>query len=370
MACLILAASQQRIATATPTAAVSTTRSARHHDRQQRRRATENKVGGPFRKFTKIIEESKRHLASAGIARSISIFAMYPIDTIKTRMQMEQSLPFRWQGIYKGVAGSLFGQVPYGILTFGSYEMYKSALLERFPESKPIFLYAAAAIMGDLTGSGWLCPSEVIKQQMQVSGFTSSYQKHSVFSLSLQNAKGTNTNTNTMSSSLLSQAGMYGSVREAATGIWKKKGLVGLYEGYFGGVTRDVPFRVSQLCAYEVTKNFYLQMKRKTRKSGKKNDPSRQVQLSVTEAAMCGAVSGSFSAAVTSPLDRIKTLLMTDSGAYGGTVLSCARQILQTEGPRGFLQGMAPRVIYIAPSVVIFFVVYEQAQQRLQEVWP
>jgi solute carrier family 25 S-adenosylmethionine transporter 26 len=211
--------------------------------------------------------------------------------------------------------------------------MYKSALLERFPNAKPILLYALAAVMGDMTGSGWLCPSEVVKQQMQ--------------------------------------AGMFANTREAVTSIWKNKGLAGLYQGYWGGVARDVPFRVAQLTSYEVTKSLYLRLKQRRQDAKRSNikrntNPPLPLQLSSGEAALCGAIAGSFSAAVTSPLDRIKTLLMTNSAAYGGSVSSCAAKIWAEEGLTGFFTGIGPRVIYIAPSVVIFFIAYEQTQQRLQ----
>ena len=217
------------------------------------------------------------------------------------------------------------------VLTFGSYEMYKKALLIRFPNTKPVLLYACSAVLGDLTGSGWLCPSEVIKQQ--------------------------------------TQAGMYKSTAEAFRGIIRKKGIRGLYEGYFGGIARDVPFRVAQLTSYEVTKSFYLRLKSRRMKgiskSGKGKSQSEKVQLDPVESAICGAIAGSFSAAITAPLDRFKTLLMTDSAAYGGTVLSCAAKIWREEGIAGFGKGVVPRVTYIAPSVAIFFIVYEQVRQRL-----
>jgi len=250
----------------------------------------------------------------------------------QTRIQMEQKNPLRLAGIFNGVAGSLVGQVPYGVLTFGSYEMYKRSLLRRFPNVKPIFVYALSAVLGDLTGSGWLCPSEVVKQQMQ--------------------------------------AGMHPSTRRAVESIWSRKGLVGFYEGYWGGVSRDVPFRVAQLTAYEVTKNLYLRIKKRRllAENGSRKNPKMtpsRLELSSVEAAVCGAVSGTFSAAVTSPLDRIKTLLMTDSAAYGGSVFSCATKIWRDEGVKGFAQGLVPRVVYIAPSVVIFFIVYEEVQQGL-----
>lgn len=214
------------------------------------------------------------------------------------------------------------------VLTFGSYEMYKRTLLKKFPKVKPVFVYAAAAILGDLTGSFWLCPSEVVKQQMQ--------------------------------------AGMFETTGEALSSIWKSKGFAGLYQGYFGGVARDVPFRVAQLTCFEVTKSVYLQWKKQRieSKNGTKDNGSR-LELSPIDSAICGAISGSFSAAVTTPLDRIKTLLMTDSAAYGGSVLSCATKILRDDGITGFAAGLVPRVTYIAPSVVIFFIAYEQMQQRL-----
>ena len=241
---------------------------------------------------------------------------------------MEQANPLRVAGIFSGITGSLIGQVPYGVLTFGSYEIYKRSLLKRFSNVKPIFVYALAAIMGDLTGSGWLCPSEVVKQQMQ--------------------------------------AGMHTSTKAAVSSILEKKGPVGLYEGYFGGVARDVPFRVSQLTAYEVTKNLYLRMKKqRLAKGGKSSSKTSALELSSADAAICGAVAGTFSAAITAPLDRIKTLLMTDSAAYGGTIFSCAAKIWRDEGLAGFAQGLVPRVVYIAPSVVIFFIVYEEVQQKL-----
>lgn len=200
--------------------------------------------------------------------------------------------------------------------------MYKKTLLENFPNIKPVFLYALAAICGDVTGSGWLCPSEVVKQQ--------------------------------------TQGGMYASTGEAVRGILKKRGFGGFYEGYFGELARDIPFRVAQLTSYEVTKNFYLRLKRRNQNGEEDVD-----NLSAVEAATCGAVAGSFSAAITAPLDRIKTLLMTDSAAYGGNVASCLTKIWTEEGVAGLCKGMVPRVTYIAPSVVIFFIVYEKVQQRL-----
>lgn len=246
---------------------------------------------------------------------------------------MAQSAAFRLDGLYKGVLGSLVGQVPYGVLTFGSYEIYKQILHERFPTvaiNHPAVIYAASAILGDITGSGWLCPSEVIKQQLQ--------------------------------------AGIYTNTLDAIRGICRLGGggLAGFYKGYTGGLARDVPFRVAQLTTFEMTKRFYLRTKR-TRRSGKSSTTEKSEPLSALEAAACGAIAGSFSAAITNPLDRIKTLMMTDvTNVYGGSVITCAQKMVRNDGLIGGLcTGVIPRVIYIAPSVCIFFVTYELVQQKL-----
>jgi solute carrier family 25 S-adenosylmethionine transporter 26 len=270
---------------------------------------------------------------------------MYPIDTIKTRLQMTQSTAFRLTGLYKGVVGSLVGQVPYGVLTFGSYEIYKQILHERFPtiaSNQPAIIYAASAILGDITGSGWLCPSEVIKQQLQ--------------------------------------AGIYTNTLDAIRGIYSTGGgLKGFYKGYTGGLARDVPFRVAQLTTFEITKRFYLRTKQQQQqrqqragsssssRNGKSSTTEESESLSALEAAACGAIAGSLSAAITNPLDRIKTLMMTDvTNVYGGSVFSCAQQMVRNDGLIGGLfTGVIPRVVYIAPSVCIFFVTYELVQQKL-----
>jgi hypothetical protein len=96
----------------------------------------------PFQVFVQTILDARRHLTSAAVARSTSIFLMYPADVFKTRLQMKQANAFRLTGLFNGVTGSLLGQVPYGVLTFGSYEMYKSFLLDRWPTVPPIFKYA------------------------------------------------------------------------------------------------------------------------------------------------------------------------------------------------------------------------------------
>ena len=43
---------------------------------------------GPIKAFYSVIHNARRHLVAAGVARSVSIFGMYPVDTIKVRRKL------------------------------------------------------------------------------------------------------------------------------------------------------------------------------------------------------------------------------------------------------------------------------------------
>ena len=285
-------------------------------------------VVGPLQTFVNTIKDAKQHLIAAAAGRGTSILIMFPLDVIKTRIQLDHPNPFRMKGLLNGVGGSLVGQIPYGALTFGSYEVYKDSLKKRFANRNPLFSYALAAVGGDLTGSVWLCPSEVVKSKVQ--------------------------------------AGIFENSLQACAEIFKTKGIRGFYQGYLGLAARDVPFRVCQLTSYEIVKGLYLKAKKKKNNNPDNNNKSKKSNdLSPLEAAVCGAIAGTFSAAVTTPLDRIKTILATS--ATETSVVACASRILQEEGMNGLFAGLGPRVLYVGPSVTIFFIVYEATQQRLQQ---
>ena len=55
---------------------------------------------GPLQTFVNTIKNAKRDLAAAAVARCVSIFLMFPVDTVKTRIQMEQANPFPCEGVW------------------------------------------------------------------------------------------------------------------------------------------------------------------------------------------------------------------------------------------------------------------------------
>jgi len=285
-------------------------------------------VKGFASEFAETLRNAQDHLKAGAAARGISIFLLYPLDTLKTRLQMAPGAraalpPLQPQNLFRGVFGSLTGQIPYGMLTFGSYEVYKSKLLAAFPNNNPFPLYVAAAILGDLTGSFWLCPSEVVKQQMQ--------------------------------------GGMHASLQAAVGSIYASAGMRGFYRGYVGQIMRDVPFRAVQLPAYEVVKKAWV------RRFATDSKTKAVRELQPLENMAVGIVAGTFSAAITTPLDVIKTRLMTGAGRVTlGGAATMAKQIVAAEGVRGLYRGLVPRVVYVGPSVGVFFVVYEATKAHLK----
>lgn len=83
----------------------------------------------PIQTFFSTIAQARSHLAAAAVARAISIFGMYPIDTIKTRMQMGGTRAFSLNGLYKGVWGSMFGNVPYGYVALNPVEDFSTSIM-------------------------------------------------------------------------------------------------------------------------------------------------------------------------------------------------------------------------------------------------
>jgi len=259
------------------------------------------------------------HMAAGAVGRATAIFAMYPLDTLKTRAQMRGVAGLAGVGVrdlFRGVGGSLAGQVPFGAIAFASYEV-----LKRFLEEKTAFGLVQraflAAILADMTGAIWLVPSELVKHQVQ--------------------------------------ARVYPTAWRALRAAVRSGGVAGLYRGGLGQVARDVPFRAIQMPAFEVAKRLYLRRARRSEGDA----PARL--LKPLESLIVGGAAGTFAAALTTPMDVVKTRLMTAAARepLGAVVASLWRE----EGAKGFFRGVGARVAYVGPSCSLFFVAYESTKR-------
>ncbi|PIA47851.1 hypothetical protein AQUCO_01400444v1 [Aquilegia coerulea] len=267
--------------------------------------------------FLRILFEGCIAGGAAGVVVETSL---YPIDTIKTRLQAARGGgQIILKGLYSGLAGNIAGVLPASAIFVGVYEPAKQKLLKVFPENLSAFAHLTAGALGGAASSLVRVPTEVIKQRMQTGQFTSA--------------------------------------PNAVRTIVAKEGFRGLYAGYGSFLLRDLPFDAIQFCLYEQLRIGYkLAAKREL------NDP---------ENAIIGAFAGAITGAVTTPLDVIKTRLMVQGSAnqYKG-ILDCVQTIVREEGPTALLKGIGPRVLWIGIGGSIFFGVLERTKILLAKRRP
>ncbi|PWA80838.1 S-adenosylmethionine carrier 1 [Artemisia annua] len=255
---------------------------------------------------------------AGGTAGVVVETALYPIDTIKTRLQAARGGgKIVLQGLYSGLAGNLVGVLPASALFVGVYEPAKKKLLKMLPENLSAVAHLTAGAIGGVAASLVRVPTEVVKQRMQTRQFASA--------------------------------------PDAVRLIVAKEGFKGLYAGYGSFLLRDLPFDAIQFCIYEQLRIGYKLAARRDL-----NDP---------ENAAIGAFAGALTGAITTPLDVIKTRLMiqgSSANQYKG-IFDCVKTILREEGPPALLKGIGPRVLWIGIGGSIFFGVLEKTKKILAE---
>ncbi|KAK4760949.1 hypothetical protein SAY87_005842 [Trapa incisa] len=267
----------------------------------------------PFDFFRTLVDG----VIAGGTAGVVVETALYPIDTIKTRLQaVRGGGKINFQGLYSGLAGNLAGVLPASALFVGVYEPTKQKLLRMFPENLSAVAHLTAGAIGGIAASLIRVPTEVVKQRMQT--------------------------------------GQFRSANDAVRLIISKEGFKGFYAGYSSFLLRDLPFDAIQFCIYEQLRIGYKAAARRDL-----NDP---------ENAIIGAFAGALTGAITTPLDVIKTRLMVQGSAnkYRG-VFDCVQTIVQEEGSSAFLKGIGPRVLWIGIGGSIFFGVLERTKRLLAQ---
>ncbi|KAF2814879.1 asparaginyl-tRNA synthetase [Mytilinidion resinicola] len=270
--------------------------------------------------------------AFAGIAEHS---VMYPIDLLKTRMQVVNPSPTavytgisnavvtisRVEGfrtLWKGLSSVVLGAGPAHAVYFASYEAVKHAMggnEGRHEEHHPL----AAAVSGaaaTIASDALMNPFDVIKQRMQLHG------------------------------------SVYRSFGQCARSVFRKEGFTAFYVSYPTTLCMTVPFTALQFTAYEsISKSI--------------NPTGRYDPYTHCTA---GGLAGGLAAGLTTPLDVIKTLLQTRGNATEPELRNvsglwqAAAIIKRREGYRGFFRGLKPRIITTMPSTAICWSAYEMAK--------
>jgi solute carrier family 25 S-adenosylmethionine transporter 26 len=192
--------------------------------------------------------------------------------------------------------------------------------------SSPALTHMISASLGEAAACLVRVPTEVVKSKMQT------------------NASGTSTLLSTIKLVLAEKDG-----RAFASSIFG-----GLYRGYGITLMREVPFAFIQFPLYERLKVEWSAL------LGRETSP--------IQAAACGSFSGGVAAALTTPLDVVKTRLMLGADKAGVAYLGAGdvvSRVMKEEGSAVLLSGIQPRVMWISIGGFVFFGAYESYRSLL-----
>ncbi|KQK11688.1 protein MITOFERRINLIKE 1, chloroplastic [Brachypodium distachyon] len=261
--------------------------------------------------------------ACAGAAAGAFTYAaLLPIDAVKTRLQAGAASRGSWQvfldilradgplGLYRGLSAVILGSASSSAIYFGTCELAKSLLRPHLP---PFLVPPLAGASGNISSSAIMVPKELITQRLQ-----SGAAKGRSWQVLLQ--------------------------------ILQADGFFGLYAGYTATLLRNLPAGVLSYSSFEYLKAFTLKH-------------SDRENMTPGESVLCGALAGAISAALTTPLDVVKTRLMTRVGTEGSrTVVGTMREVVAEEGLMGLSRGIGPRILHSACFAAIGYCAFETAR--------
>ncbi|AMD19128.1 HBR227Cp [Eremothecium sinecaudum] len=266
---------------------------------------------------------------------------MFPIDAIKTRMQAAgNSTAGKFNKIspnmlayiskisttegsfalWKGVQSVILGAGPAHAVYFATYEVCKAHLID--PEDvhthQPLKT-AVSGMVATIAADALMNPFDTIKQRLQL------HPNDSMF--------------------------------RCAVRIYQNEGLAAFHYSYPTTLAMNIPFAAINFVIYESTTKFL----------NPQNTYSPWIHC------LCGGISGATCAAITTPLDCIKTVLqvrgsdVVDKQIFrdANTFKKAASAIYQTYRWKGFFRGLKPRVISNMPATAISWTSYEFAKHFL-----
>jgi len=265
--------------------------------------------------------------AGAMAGTTVDLF-FYPIDTLKTRLQSRQGFLASggFKGVYKGLGSVAVGSAPGAALFFTTYDYCKRSIVPSlFPSLSDPIVHMMSASLGEVAACLVRVPTEVVKQRQQTAAYGSGTSSARVLQLVIQQG-----------------------------------GFKSLYQGFGITILREIPFSLLQFPLYE---------KLKSQAAKRRSLPSSD-QLPAHISALCGSIAGATAAALTTPLDVIKTRIMLTKqrdGAQIGIPDSFAR-VYREEGWPALWKGIVPRTIWIGLGGAVFLGVYEISVQQLGSI--
>ncbi|XP_076624296.1 mitoferrin-2 isoform X2 [Colletes latitarsis] len=255
------------------------------------------------------------HMIAGAFAGIMEHCVMYPLDSVKTRMQSLTPGPgggggvlkvlitmIREEGILRPIRGMsvmVVGAGPAHALYFSCYEFIKNKLSSsRAPNEINLTIYGTAGALATLLHDGVMNPAEVVKQRLQM--YNSPYRN----------------------------------VRTCIKSIYKSEGVFAFYRSYTTQLVMNIPFQVIHFMTYETSQAIM----------NPKHTYSPALHV------VSGGLAGAVAAAITTPLDVCKTLLNTQNGIHAQGMVDAFKKVYLFGGIPGYFRGIQARVMYQTPA--------------------
>lgn len=262
------------------------------------------------------------HMTAGAFAGIMEHCVMYPLDSVKTRMQALIPGPgggggvgavltrmVRQEGLLRpirGVGVMVVGAGPAHALYFSCYEYIKNKFTRVYTEFNPL-VYGMAGCVATLLHDGVMNPAEVVKQRLQM--YNSPYRN----------------------------------VLSCIRHVYETEGAYAFYRSYTTQLAMNVPFQSIHFIAYEVAQVF--------------TNPDHV--YSPIAHMVSGALAGAVAAGITTPLDVCKTLLNTQNGIQAQGMVDAFKKVYAFGGIKGYFRGINARVLYQMPATAICWSTYE-----------
>ncbi|EIE27152.1 mitochondrial carrier [Coccomyxa subellipsoidea C-169] len=266
-----------------------------------------------------------RAALAGGIASGTTTLMMYPLDTLKTRVQstagatigsIVRSVPdigVRGLGILPAVSGQF---VSHGLRTF-AYEGSLNIMKAVTGGAAELQMQGLASGVGTVLGTCIRIPCEVLKQRLQV--------------------------------------GRHDHVLDALRVATQTEGVRGLFRGTGALLSREVPFYVFGMMGYAQLKRIF---DGSAFGRGGRDLPNWEVIA-------IGGLAGAIASIATTPADVLKTRIMTAAAGEAVSASALLSSIVQKEGVGALFKGALPRAIWTAPLGAMNFAGYELAKNAL-----
>ncbi|XP_052745067.1 mitoferrin-2 [Bicyclus anynana] len=273
-------------------------------------------------------QSSLTHMTAGAIAGVMEHCVMYPLDSVKTRMQSLRSAhngsiaeTFRYmvqrEGLLRpirGMSAVVMGAGPAHACFFATYEQSKHTLSQLTRHRHDHITHGLSGCLASLVHDAVSNPAEVVKQRLQM--------LHSP----------------------------YRGVWECARHVYRAEGLRAFYRSYGTQVAMNVPFQALHFVTYEWCQSVL--------------NPRRAYEPRAH--LLSGALAGALAAAATTPLDVCKTVLNTqEAAARADGLAAAAALVLRAGGPLAFFRGVQARVLYQMPAAGICWLTYETLKHAL-----